>query len=270
MAQRRMFSPDIVSSEEFLSMPVSGRELYFQLGMNADDDGFIQPKMIMRVAGATEDDLKILLAKRFLLPFESGVVVIKHWLIHNMIRADRYKPTRFQEEKKLLFIKENKAYTEQKQLGCQSVNQMAPQVRLGKVRLGKVSKEIALSYQEPLKETFNTKKKTFEKLGIPYVPKKKTSAQDLAWQTELLARYIKDRAMELLRIDVYINKKDSGKGWQTLKRSVKEFGLDKCKAHCDKYLISEKCEKFGADVSVMFSEHSMNMPDKKKGGVYKI
>lgn len=132
-----MFSPDIVSSEEFLSMPVSSRELYFQLGMNADDDGFIQPKLIMRLAGATDDDLKVLLAKRFLLTFESGVVVIKHWLIHNMIRADRYKLTRFQDEKKLLFIKENKAYTEHNQLGCQNDNQMAPQVRLGKVRLGK-------------------------------------------------------------------------------------------------------------------------------------
>ena len=89
MSQRRMFIPEIVSSDEFLTMPVSSRELYFQLGMNADDDGFIQPKMTMRIVGATDDDLKVLLAKRFLLIFESGVVVIKHWLIHNMIRGDR-------------------------------------------------------------------------------------------------------------------------------------------------------------------------------------
>ena len=138
MAQRRMFSPDIVSSEEFLSMPVSSRELYFQLGMNADDDGFIQPKLVMRIAGATDDDLKVLLAKRFLLSFQNGVVVIKHWLIHNMIRADRYKPTRFQDEKKTLFLKENRAYTDQNPLGLQNGNQMAPQYRLGKVSIGKV------------------------------------------------------------------------------------------------------------------------------------
>src|SRR3990167_8000153 len=112
MAQRRMFSPDIVESEEFLSMPISSQALYFHLGMNADDDGFINPRPTMRVANISDDDLKVLLAKRFLLPFETGVVVIKHWLIHNMIRADRYKPTRYLEEKSTLFIKENKAYTD--------------------------------------------------------------------------------------------------------------------------------------------------------------
>ena len=126
-----MFSPEIVCSDEFLDMPISSRDLYYQLGMRADDDGFIQPRSVMRQVGSSNDDLKVLLSKRFLLTFESGVVVIKHWLIHNMIRGDRYKPTRFQEEKKVLFIKENKAYTDWQPNG----NQMAPQVRLGKVRL---------------------------------------------------------------------------------------------------------------------------------------
>jgi hypothetical protein len=130
MAQRRMFSPQIVCSEEFLTMPVSSRELYFQLGMQADDDGFIQPKLIMKLTGAGDDDLKVLLAKRFLLAFDGGVVVIKHWLIHNLIQKDRYHPTRFQDEKKLLFIKENKAYTE----NDVSVNKMLTEVRLGKVK----------------------------------------------------------------------------------------------------------------------------------------
>lgn len=102
-----MFSPEIVCSEEFCDMPPSSRELYFQLGMRADDDGFIQPKSVIRSLGAKDDDLKVLLAKRFVLSFEGGVVVIKHWLIHNMIRQDRYKETRFIEEKSKLFIKEN-------------------------------------------------------------------------------------------------------------------------------------------------------------------
>ena len=133
MSQRRMFSPQIVESEEFLTMPVSSQALYFHLGMMADDDGFIQPKIVMRSVGSNDDDLKVLLSKRFLLAFEGGVVVIKHWLIHNLIQKDRYRPTRFQEEKSKLFVKENKAYTE----NSSSVNKMLPQVRLGKVRLGK-------------------------------------------------------------------------------------------------------------------------------------
>ena len=85
MAQRRMFSPEIVKSEEFLMMPLSSQALYFHLGMASDDDGFVQPKLLMKSVGFQEDDLKVLLTKRFLLPFENGVVVVKHWLIHNMI-----------------------------------------------------------------------------------------------------------------------------------------------------------------------------------------
>ena len=130
MAQRRMFSLKIVSSDSFLDMPVSARELYFQLGMYADDDGFINPKKIVRMTGASDDDLKLLIAKRFVLPFQNGVVVIKHWLINNLIRKDFYQPTTYIEEKNILKIKENKAYTD-------NVNNLSPQVRLGKVRLGK-------------------------------------------------------------------------------------------------------------------------------------
>lgn len=136
MAQRRMFSPQIVGSDAFLDMPISTQALYFHLGMYADDDGFINPKKIMRMAGASEDDIKILIAKRFVLPFENGVVVIKHWLINNLIQADRYHPTLYQEQKKLISIKENKAYTD-------SVNKMLPEVRLSKVRLGKEESRFA-------------------------------------------------------------------------------------------------------------------------------
>lgn len=137
MAQRRMFSPEIIESEDFLALPVSSQALYLHLAMNADDDGFIQPQKIMRMVGSSGDDLKILLAKRFLLSFQSGVVVIKHWLIHNLIRGDRYKETRFIDEKNTLKIKDNKAYTEIDKSGCQIDNQCPPQVRLGKVSIGK-------------------------------------------------------------------------------------------------------------------------------------
>jgi len=102
----------IVESDAFLDMPISSQALYFHLCMNADDDGFVNPKKIMRLIGAAVDDLNVLLTKRFALKFENGVIVIKHWLIHNSIRKDRYHETIYAEEKKLLKVKENGAYTE--------------------------------------------------------------------------------------------------------------------------------------------------------------
>lgn len=137
MAQRRLFSPDIICSDDFLEMPTSSRDLYVQLAIRADDDGFVSPRGIMKLLGSSEDDLKVLIAKRFLLEFESGVIVIKHWLIHNTIRKDRYKSTRYLEEKSSLRVKENGAYTEYSEDGVKLLpswqpngNQMAAQVKL--------------------------------------------------------------------------------------------------------------------------------------------
>jgi len=132
---RRMFSPQIIDSDAFLDMSVSARELYFQLGMRADDDGFVgNPKKIMRMIGGSDDDMKILISKRFVLIFESGVIVIKHWRINNLIRKDWYKETVYLEEKKSLKIKDNGSYTE-------LVNETTPksltQVKIGKDRLSK-------------------------------------------------------------------------------------------------------------------------------------
>lgn len=136
MAERRMFAKAIVLSDAFLDMPMSARCLYFTLAMLADDDGFINsPKSIMRQCGATTDDMNILIGKRFVLTFDSGVVVIKHWRIHNLIQKDRYRETKYLEEKAQLQMDGNKAYTE-----CiQDVSIVEPQVRLGKDRLGQVS-----------------------------------------------------------------------------------------------------------------------------------
>ena len=115
MAQKRMFSKDIISSDVFISMPLSSQALYFHLCMNADDEGFVDnPNAIIRLVGANNDDIKILLSKRYVLAFESGVIVIKHWYLHNWIRQDRLKPTNYQEEKQQLMLKENGAYTELK------------------------------------------------------------------------------------------------------------------------------------------------------------
>ena len=143
MAGRRMFAKTIIDSDAFLDMPQSTQNLYFHLSMRADDDGFINnPKKIGRMIGCNDDDLKMLLMKNFVIGFEVGIVVIKHWRIHNYIRGDRYQPTVYQDELKQLDVKENKAYTFKDDvgmtLGLPNDNQMDTQVRLGKDRLGKV------------------------------------------------------------------------------------------------------------------------------------
>ncbi len=145
MAERRMFAKTIIDSDAFLDMPLSTQSLYFHLSMRADDDGFINnPKKIQRMIGASEDDLKLLITKKFLIPFDSGVVVIKHWKIHNYIQRDRYKETVYKEEKAMLSVKENHSYTlgipndDQMDTGCiQDGYSSETQDRLGKDRLGK-------------------------------------------------------------------------------------------------------------------------------------
>ncbi len=146
MAERRMFAKTIIDSDVFLDMSLSAQALYFHLAMRADDDGFVNnPKKIQRMIGCNDDDVKILIAKRFIIPFESGGCVIKHWLIHNLIRKDRYKETAYIEEKRTLSVAENGVYENS---GKPLVNQMATnglpmgdkrltQDRLGKDRLGK-------------------------------------------------------------------------------------------------------------------------------------
>ena len=133
MAERRMFAKTIVTSDAFLDMPLSARCLYFTLGMFADDDGFVNnPKSIMRQVGACTDDLNLLLLKRFILSFDSGIIVIKHWRIHNYIQKDRYKETKYIEEKSTLMLDEKGAYTE-----CiQGVSIADTQDRIEEERLG--------------------------------------------------------------------------------------------------------------------------------------
>ena len=140
MAERRMFAKTIIDSDAFIDMPLSTQALYFHLSMRADDDGFINnPKKIQRMIGCSDDDLKLLVAKRFILPFDSGVVVIKHWKIHNYIRNDRYKETVYKDEKAQLALKENGAYTEVDTVGIPNGYQMDTQYRLGKDSIGQVS-----------------------------------------------------------------------------------------------------------------------------------
>ena len=142
MAERRMFAKTIIDSDAFLEMPQSSQNLYFHLAMRADDDGFINnPKSIMRLIGCKDDDANILIAKKFLIPFESGVVVIKHWKIHNYIRRDTYTETKYKDEKALLSLDYNNAYTTSSHIRDECVTSASTQDRLGKDRLGKDSIE---------------------------------------------------------------------------------------------------------------------------------
>lgn len=147
MAQKRMFSKTITNSDSFLDMPKSSQALYFHLNMSADDEGFIDsPKMIMRMIGAAEDDMKLLIIKNFIIEFDKGLVVVKDWRIHNTIRKDRIKPTIHTEEFKRLNIAENGSYTTDLYTGFQNVNQVSTncppsidKISLDKTRLDKVS-----------------------------------------------------------------------------------------------------------------------------------
>lgn len=127
MARRRMFNLDIIDTDLFLEMPQSSRLLYYDLCMRADDDGFVStPKKIQKIVGCSDDDFKVLISKKFIIPFDTGVVVIKHWKIHNYVQKDRYKETLYTEEKSHL-TEEKMALTS---LWIQIVYKMDTQVRI--------------------------------------------------------------------------------------------------------------------------------------------
>jgi len=201
VAERRMFAKTIIDSDAFLDMPLSSQSLYFHLSMRADDDGFINnPKKIQRMVGCGDDDLKLLMAKRFILVFDSGVIVIKHWKIHNYIRNDRYKPTLYQDEKAELTDKDNKSYTFKNEgieafepLGIpddnQAVYQMDTQVRLGKDRLGKVNKDILSDGSDDVPTEPSIYKKVIDYLNL----KAETSYRH---QTKATQQKIKARLAE--------------------------------------------------------------------------
>ncbi len=136
MAERRMMSKSIIKSDTFLDMPATTQNLYFHMLLDADDDGFINaPKSIMRMIGAKDDDMKVLAAKQFVIPFESGVVVIKDWKIHNYIQNDRYKPSTLP-ERDLLNIQKDKTYTLKSDVSRMDT-ECIQTVSIGKDRLGK-------------------------------------------------------------------------------------------------------------------------------------
>lgn len=137
-----MFSMDIVDTDAFLDMPASSQALYFHLAMRADDDGFVgNPRKVMKICGSGEDDYKILVGKRFVIQFDRGICVIKHWKIHNYLRKDTHKETKYTDEKSMLVEKVNGAYTEAVDGPSRNVERPVAQIREGKVREEKKRQE---------------------------------------------------------------------------------------------------------------------------------
>lgn len=250
MAERRMFAKTIVESDAFLDMPMSAQSLYIHLGMNADDWGFVNnPRSIRRMCGASDDDLRLLVAKKFILTFDSGAAVIKSWWVNNYVQADRRHPTRYQEELETLFLDENKSYTT-KDTGVlpadmfnrvskvepvciqpvskmdtkciQSVSKMDTEVRLGKDRLGESTSNSSRVDTQPNPKGFGA--------CAPEQPKKRRAKKFVKPSVEEVAEYaecfIKSRNLRLtgktFRAERFVSWYDSN-GWKVGKNPMKDW-----------------------------------------------
>lgn len=207
MAERRMFAKTIIDSDAFLDMPVTAQLLYFHLAIRADDDGFInKPKSIMRMIGANQGDAEALINKKFIIPFDSGVVVIKHWNIHNYIRKDMYHETKYREEKASLALDENNAYTiriepvsDSLQVCDEAVTSPSTQVRLGKDRIGKDN--VGEVNYTGIKDAYNTICVSFPKVTSLSDARKKTIRARLNTysETEIIEAFRKAEASDFLK-----------------------------------------------------------------------
>jgi hypothetical protein len=112
MAEKRMFSKKVTETDDFLAMALSTQALYFHLSLNADDDGFVDsPQRVMRITGASKNELDLLIAKQYIIPFKNGVCVIRDWRINNYLRNDRYQETIYKEQKAQLSVGKDSRYT---------------------------------------------------------------------------------------------------------------------------------------------------------------
>ena len=197
MANKRMFCLDIVNSDAFLDMPLSAQALYFHLGMRADDDGFVgNPKSIQRLAGASQDDLMLLITKRFLIAFDNGVIAIKHWRMNNYIQKDRKKDTVYIELLNSLEVKENGSYTEKKIMDTvciQDVSEMDSQNSIDKISIDKDSIEINNSCSSA-----DEASKFFEKIWKEY-PNKKGKTQVKASHKKALFKIGYERLVKAIQ-----------------------------------------------------------------------
>lgn len=235
MAERRMFAKTIIDSDAFLDMSLSTQALYFHLSMRADDDGFVNnPKKIQRMIGSGDDELKMLVLKKFIIPFESGVCVIKHWRIHNYIRNDRYKETVYKDEKSMLGMKENGSYTLENNFGIPFANQsdtigipdghrLDTQVRLGKERIGKDSIELVESRLDEDKIENKKKKSEFDLLIENYTDDLdlRNTIYEFIKMRKAIKSPMTSNALKLMlsRLDKLSNC-DNGKKFKILEQSI--------------------------------------------------
>lgn len=210
LPERRMFTKKITESDAFLDMPSSTQMLYFHLSMNADDDGFVNnPKKIQRMCGASDDDFKLLRAKSFVILFESGVIVIKHWKMHNYIQTDRYRPSDYVEEKSMLGLKSNKVYTLDE---SKMVTKCIQDVSVGKKRIDKDSigedsigkdnniivceNNVKVIESKPKKTPKSGYEINFEKIWEQYPRKINKGGAYKAYQARLNAGYSEEELMQ--------------------------------------------------------------------------
>lgn len=214
MAERRMFAKTIVLSDAFLDMPMGARCLYFTLGMFADDDGFVNsPKSIMRQIGASEDDLKVLVAKKFILPFESGIIVIKHWRINNYLRNDRYNATKYIEEKSELVVEENGSYTKRDSFGI-------PNSGIPSIGKDSIDKDSIVDIIEAPKKEVRHKYGAYNNvlLSDTDLEKLKTEFRDYEERIERLSEYIASTGKS------YKNHLATIRSWAKKDKQTKSYG----------------------------------------------
>ena len=256
MAERRMFAKTIIDSDAFLDMSLSTQALYFHLSMRADDEGFVNnPKKIQRMIGCGDDEMKMLIAKKFIIPFESGVCVIKHWRIHNYIQKDRFKETVYQEEKQHLELKENKAYTyienPMDTICIQDVSKMDSQYSIGKDSIGKDSiDKVNSSSDEKYKEIYNI----YEQLGFGTINIASISDIDMLIE-ENTFEYVKNAMLEANRKG--IRRLDYVMG------ILKDWKVNGMKTSIDKYKTEPKEENKNNRLDE-FNKRLAEMHKKKK------
>jgi hypothetical protein len=252
MANKRMFSQQITNSDAFLDMPTSSQNLYFHLNMNADDDGFVSsPKTVMRITSAKDDDLKILIAKKFIIPFDSGIVVIKHWRINNYIRSDRYKPTAYVEEFSRLYLKDNNSYTVDSTQGI-------PMADVKKLPLDPIKKELDIDVEEAEEEIE----------VIPKTSKKQQPKQDnwLSIEEQITNKTEDLELREILRqfveMRIKMKKKPTNYAFFLLLNKLDKLAVEsKCSP---KDIINQSIENSWQDLYALKEDYSKNKPNYKK------
>lgn len=222
MAERRMFAKTIIDSDAFLDMPMSARLLYYDLGMRADDDGFVNsPKKIMKIIGATNDDMNILIMRKFVIPFDTGIVVIKHWRINNYLRSDRYNPTPYISEKSKLSVDVKGKYHIIKDDGT-AVGIPAVDADKNKIYISNKYKNINKT-DEKEKNNKKEKKKKVEEVRHKYGEYQHVMLTDTQYQ-KLCKDYGEDAVLDGIKnVDEYCQQ--YGKSYKDYNLTLRKWGI---------------------------------------------